>query len=178
MTRRVAELADARASEARAPEAWEFESPPGDSLLSRRAGARPGLISPACPDRYRGLGLAGGPVPGRLSYARTRRFDSPTRNCLSSRHGTLTGIAARSRAWCLWVRIPPVLLPRIVPSSSGEDACLTHRIAQVRVLPGRLPAFRSAGVPAAHLLGREGDRVRFSGGPLSERADRSSRDKG
>ena len=25
-----------------------------------------------------------------------------------------------------------------VPSSSGQDACLTHRIAQVRVLPGRL----------------------------------------
>src|SRR5262249_32930774 len=53
----------------------------------------------------------------------------------------------------------------IVPSSSGEDACLTSRIAQVRVLPGRLPGSRSAGVPAAHLLGREGDRVRFSGGP-------------
>ena len=29
-TRRVAELVDARASDARAPEAWEFESPPGD----------------------------------------------------------------------------------------------------------------------------------------------------
>ena len=80
-------------------------------------------------------------------------------------HGTQIGKATRSRAWCLWVRLPPVLLPAIVPSSSGEDACLTNRIAQVRVLPGRLPASRSAGVPAAHLLGREGDRVRFSGGP-------------
>ena len=59
---------------------------------------------------------------------------------------------------------------KLVPSSSGEDACLTHRIAQVRVLPGRLSAGRSAGVPAAHLLGREGDRVRFSGGPSWERA--------
>lgn len=59
MTRRVAELVDARASDARAPEAWEFESPPGDSTPSRRAGARPGLISPACPARYRGLGLRG-----------------------------------------------------------------------------------------------------------------------
>ena len=57
--------------------------------------------------------------------------------------------------------------PNLVPSSSGEDACLTNRIAQVRVLPGRLPKSRSAGVPAAHLLGREGDRVRFSGGPSS-----------
>ena len=47
--------------------AWEFKSPPGDfsgscvtgdgSIASRRAGARPGLISPAAPDRYRGLGL-------------------------------------------------------------------------------------------------------------------------
>ena len=111
--RRVAELVDARASEARAPEAWECDSPPGDGILSRRAGARPGLISPACPARYRGLGLAGGPVPGRASYARRRRFDSPTRNCRYSRHGTLTGIAATTTlravpgAWCLWVRIPP-----------------------------------------------------------------------
>jgi hypothetical protein len=31
---------------------------------------------------------------------------------------------------------PPVTV--LVPSSSGQDACLTHRIAQVRVLPGRL----------------------------------------
>ena len=58
-TRRVAELVGARASDARAPGAWEFESPPGDSTFSRRAGARPGLISPACPVRYRGLGLRG-----------------------------------------------------------------------------------------------------------------------
>ena len=105
-------------------------------------------------------------------------FDSHTRNCRCSWHGTPTGIAARSRAWCLWVRIPPVLLPKFITSSSGEDACLTHRIAQVRVLPGRLSAGRSAGVPAAHLLGREGDRVRFSGGPSWERAGGSSREKG
>src|SRR4051812_23934927 len=121
MTRRVAELADARASDARAPEAWEFESPPGDLTLSRRAGVRPGLISPACPDRYRGLGLAGGPVPGRVSYARRRRVDSPARNRRCSRHGTRTGIAATttlravSGAWCLWVRLPPVLLPATRP---------------------------------------------------------------
>ena len=57
---------------------WRLES------LSRRAGARPALIRPACPDRYRGLGLAGGPVLGRVSYARRRRFDSPTRNCRCS----------------------------------------------------------------------------------------------
>jgi hypothetical protein len=37
-------MADARASEARAPEAWEFESPPGDSDCGW-AGARPSLIS-------------------------------------------------------------------------------------------------------------------------------------
>jgi hypothetical protein len=30
---------------------------PPATQLSRRAGARPGLISPACPARYRGLGL-------------------------------------------------------------------------------------------------------------------------
>ena len=43
-TRRVAELVDARASDARAPEAWEFESPPGDCDCGW-AGARPSLIS-------------------------------------------------------------------------------------------------------------------------------------
>src|SRR5881275_3314234 len=43
-TRRVAELVDARASDARAPEAWEFESPPGDFDCGW-AGARPSLIS-------------------------------------------------------------------------------------------------------------------------------------
>src|SRR5208282_1123566 len=62
-----------------------------------------------------------------------------------------------------------------VPSFSGQDACLTHRLAQVRVLPGRLSAGQSAGVPAACLLGREGDRVRFSGRPSCElRATSSS----
>ena len=111
-TRRVAELVDARASDARAPEAWEFESPPGDSTL--QAGRCPaGPHKPGVPGSIPGPGTAGGPVFGRVSYARRRRFDSPTRNCLCSRHGTLTGIAAGLRAWCLWVRIPPVLLTAI-----------------------------------------------------------------
>ncbi len=108
----MAELVDARASDARAPEAWEFDSPPGDSIL--QAGRCPaGPHKPGVPGSIPGPGTAGGPVLGRVSYARRRRFDSPTRNCsvfLNRWHGTLTGIAARSRAWCLWVRIPPVLL--------------------------------------------------------------------
>ena len=43
----------------------------------------------------------------------------------------------------MWVRLPsrrhPLtdILEITVPSSSGQDACLTSRIAQVRVLPGR-----------------------------------------
>src|SRR5690242_16313930 len=61
-TRRVAELVDARASEARAPEAWEFESPPGDWPVGDvdfpgEAGARLALMRPVRPARYRGLGL-------------------------------------------------------------------------------------------------------------------------
>ncbi len=58
----MAELVDARASEARAPEAWEFESPPGDQLIGDvsipgEAGAQLAFIRPTCPARYRGLGL-------------------------------------------------------------------------------------------------------------------------
>ena len=74
-----------------------------------------GPHKPEVPGSIPGPGTAGGPVLGRVSYARRRRFDSPTRNCRCSRHGTLTGIAARSRAWCLWVRLPPVLLTATRP---------------------------------------------------------------
>jgi hypothetical protein len=81
-----------------------------------RRGRRPvGLHEADLPGSIPGPGTAGGPVLGRVSYARRRRFDSPTRNCRCSRHGTLTGIATRSRAWCLWVRLPPVLLFSIRP---------------------------------------------------------------
>ncbi len=54
-----------------------------------------------------------------------------------------------------------------VPSSSGQDACFTRRIAQVRVLPGRLPRGPQV-LPAASLLGREVVRVRVPGGPCRE----------
>ena len=142
-----------------------------------------GPHKPGVPGSIPGPGTAGGPVLGRVSYARRRRFDSPTRNSRCSWHGTLTGIAATTT----FGRCPepgacgfeshPCYCPHFVPSSSGQDACLTHRIAQVRVLPGRLSADRSAGVPAAHLLGREGDRVRFSGGPSCKRVSGSSREQ-
>ena len=65
-TRRGAELVDARASEALAPGRGSSNLPSATLTLSRRAGARPGLISSACPARYRGLGLAGGPVLGHV----------------------------------------------------------------------------------------------------------------
>jgi hypothetical protein len=108
------------------PEAWELESSRGDcSILDANlpgvAGARSAFIRPTCPARYRGLGLAGGLVLGRASYARRRRFVSPSRNCRCSWHGTLTGIAATTAlravpgAWCLWVRLPPVLLTAFRP---------------------------------------------------------------
>ena len=53
---------------------------------------------------------------------------------------------------------------RIVPSSSGEDACLTHRIAQVRVLPGRLSQ------PVRRCYGRHASPVRRWSG-FDSRAD-------
>jgi hypothetical protein len=85
-------------------------------LILLQAGRCPaGPHKSGVPGSIPGPGTAGGPVLGRVSYARRRRFDSPTRNCRCSWHGTLTGIATRSRAWCLWVRIPPVLLTAIRP---------------------------------------------------------------
>ena len=58
-----------------------------DANLPGVAGARSALIRPTCPARYRGLGLAGGPVLGRVSYARRRRFDS--RPATVGVHGTV-----------------------------------------------------------------------------------------
>jgi hypothetical protein len=60
----VAELVDARVSDARAHEAWEFESPSGDCGIEDanfpgEAGARLAFIRPIRPVRYRGLGLCG-----------------------------------------------------------------------------------------------------------------------
>jgi hypothetical protein len=119
--------------------AWEFESPLGDC---GRAGARPSLINSECRVRH----------PGPR---------------LSIRPGRQTGKAASLRGWCLWVRLPPRLLLR-VPSSSGQDTCLTNRIAQVRVLPGRLGSRlrRAAGPTGRHLPCKQEIGVRLPGGPL------------
>ena len=132
------------------PWAWEFESPLGDwfsgngKISQARQVSRRLFIRPVRPARYRGLGLAGGPVLGRVSYARRRWFDSPTRNLQCSWHGTQTGIAARLRVWCLWVRIPPVLLPP-APATCRQRPVVQRRRRLshteemgVRLPPGRL----------------------------------------
>jgi hypothetical protein len=62
-----------------------------------------------------------------------------------------------------------------VPSSSGQDACLTSRIAQVRVLPGRLAQGLQV-LRAAHLPGTEAVRVRVSGRPLTNDGPMVQRD--
>src|SRR6476660_1570168 len=89
------------------------------------------------------------------------------------RHGTRTGIAARLRVWCLWVRLP--LVPLISETSRGPTARSPAHIrgTMVRLHPGRLPRAHglwggswSAGVWDAYLSGAEGDRVRVSGRPL------------
>ncbi len=54
--------------------------------------------------------------------------------------GRQTGKAASPRGWCL-CGFDSHLGDCIVPSSSGQDACITRRRAQVRVLPGRLGSF-------------------------------------
>ncbi len=111
-------MVDARASEARAPEAWEFESPPGDcsvgdGSLPGEAGARLALMRPICPARYRGLGLR----VGRCSA----EFHTLGGGGSTPRPATLCSSMARHAnrtvpgAWCLWVRTPPVRLAAIRP---------------------------------------------------------------
>ncbi len=142
--RRVAELGDARASVARArPGRWCSTLPPATALRVGR-----------CPAESHKLGPLGStPRPATL---------------VSESPGRQTGKAAGLRGRCLWVRLPPRRL-RIVPSSSGQDACLTHRIAQVRVLPGRLGFLGPQVLRAARLRGREAVRVRLPGGPFGWR---------
>ncbi len=92
-----------------------------DRNFPRRGRCPVGLHEVDPPGSIPGPGTAGGPVLGRVSYARMRRFDSPTRNCRYSWHGTLTGIATTTTlravpgAWCLWVQLPPVLLFAVRP---------------------------------------------------------------
>jgi hypothetical protein len=158
-------MADARVSEARARRAWEFESPLGDLISGFEVvddfpgvtGVSSALIRSARPVRSRGLGLAGGPALGRVSYARFRWFNSPTRNGQSRPVLTTAryakGIAARLRVWCLWVRIPPVLLDSIRLDSTrcnGQERPvvqwrrhLSHTEEMgVRLPPGRFDSIR------------------------------------
>ena len=55
----MAELVDARASDARAPEAWEFESPPGDSTPLQAGRCPAGPHKPGVPGSIPGPGTRG-----------------------------------------------------------------------------------------------------------------------
>jgi hypothetical protein len=81
----------------------------------------------------------------------------------------------------LWVRIPSRLLTDsiIVPLPSGQGPCLTNRLAQVRVLPGRLrQSVRRCSWRHASLVGRWtgfdsradlGERECWAAGPTERR---------
>jgi len=104
---RVAELVDARASEAFDSEAWEFDSPPGHStsvFSPRRAGARLALMRPT--SRFESgawdCGRAGA-HPSLIGSGEVVRLPCPQ---LSSRPGRRTGKAAGLRGRCLWARLP------------------------------------------------------------------------
>ena len=86
------------------------------------------------------------------------------------RPGTQIGIATRSRASCLWVQVPLRSLTRkTIPWSKGKDAWVTTRKVLVRFQPGSLLQKKwSVGVLAAHLLGKEEDRVQLPDGPLDD----------
>ncbi len=61
-----------------------------------------------------------GVLPGLISRERWVRLPCPQCSFVI-RHGRQTGKAARSRIWCLWVRLPPVLL-RFKRPSRGPTA--------------------------------------------------------
>ncbi len=99
-------------------------------------------------------------------------------------------VGARSLA-ILWVRLPPRSF-ELISWSKGQDACLScrsdprcARAPVVRIQPGSLIAssrrtaigrrlteracyLRSVGVSAAHLRGKQEDRVQFPDRPLNE----------
>lgn len=104
------------------------------------------------------------------------RCDSPAYTTISlerwvqlpdpPRPGTQTGIAARSRASCLWVRLPP-------RSLNDPLVQWQRHLGDNQESAGSIPAGItrwSVGVSAAHLLGKEEDRVRFPDGPPAIRA--------
>ena len=90
------------------------------TTIAGAAGAQLAPIRPVCPVRYRGLQLRVGQAqPGLISLDRRVRLPDPP-----LRPGTQIGIAARSRASCLWVRLPPGHC-KTIPWSNGEDAWVT-----------------------------------------------------
>ena len=108
-----------------------FDSRTGYSLDSRYdpiAGGR-------CPAEPHKLGWLGStPRPATLRDGRVGKRQSRQSEGL-----VLVGSTPTPATDC-------TLTPQPVPSSSGQDACLTNRIPQVRVLPGRLAVLRSASV--------------------------------
>lgn len=70
----------------------------------------------------------------------------------------------------VFVGSTPTSVTGMIPWSNGKDAWVTTRKAVVRLHPGSLARKRSVGVLAAHLLGKEEDRVRLPDGPLEMRA--------
>ena len=71
-----------------------------------------------------------------------------------------------------------ILQVRLLPRSltHGPVVQWRRRLRDVQESAGSIPAGitrRSVGVPVAHLLGKEGDRVRFPDGPLDQWAARS-----
>ena len=154
----VVELADTRRSERRALEAWEFDSPLGHWHIAGAAGAQLAFIRPVRPVRYRGLQLRVGqcsagphkpgppgatPGPATTGYANWHSGEVESLVPVGSSPTSVTGM---------------------IPWSSGNDAW-----ADSREDDGSSPSGitrRSVGVSAAHLLGKEEDRVRLPDGPL------------
>ncbi len=140
--------------------------------IADAAGAQPAFIRP--PARFDtgvcNLTRVGQCSVGLISSARRVRLPDPPLTAeyaiLAKRPATTAARGARSLV-ILWVRPPPRSLD---PWSNGENAWVTTRqaIVQLGHRPQRGPGSftRSVGVLAAHLLGRQGDRVQFPDGPL------------
>ena len=153
----VAQLVDARRSERRAARHGSSNLPLVTELIAGAAGAQLAPIRPVRPVRYRGLqlrvgvGSTGSHKPGTLG-ATPRPATTGYANWHSGQFERLVPVGSSPTP----VTEDPVVQRQRRLGDSQEDGGSS---------PPGITRW-SAGVLAAHLLGKEEDRVRFPDGPL------------
>ena len=140
---------------------------PWSLQIAGAVGAQLAFIRPVCPVRYRGLQLAGGPV-----------LTGPHKPGLP---GATPGPATLTRTgYANWQsgEVESLVPVGSTPTSVTYDDPVVQRrrrLGDSQENDGSSPSgitckIRSVGVLAAHLLGKEEDRVQFPDGPLEQKS--------